>query len=99
MQVVLMHDEQRERLFEILRHTPGGHRDLCDLMEGKDDLQEVVAAAVEQSIEAVNPDIQMRGLGMSNSEMLREIAQDGRLAVEVRRHLAEINYESDDEET
>lgn len=96
MKVVLMQDEQRERLFEILRHTPGGHGDLCDLMEGQDDLQEVVAAAVQQSIEAVNPDTLLPGIA-KNSDMLRDVVEDGRLAAEVRKHLAHTNYENDEE--
>ncbi|MCU1498885.1 MAG: hypothetical protein JWM47_2838 [Acidimicrobiales bacterium] len=52
-----------------------------------DELPAIVAATVQASIEAVNPDIQMGPPMPSNSTVLREIVEDGRLAVEVRKLL------------
>lgn len=54
-------------------------------------------SATKNSPEGGAPSPTLWGLGMSNAEMLREIVADGRLAVEVRKHLAHTNYEGEEE--
>lgn len=76
--------DQAERLVGIVRNAPGGHQDLSDAVEN-DDLQEVIAAVIEEMLAAVNPDVRLSF--KSNQEMYRELAESGDLVPLVRARL------------
>lgn len=51
MKVILLEDEQADRLFHILRNTSGGHGDLCDAVEGADEIDSPLAVIEQEADE------------------------------------------------